>query len=144
MKLEKLRKTKFERESKRVGRGYGNGKGGHTTGRGNKGQKARNTVNVGFEGGQIPLYKRLPQVGGFKSKSRKEIKAVNLSIFNNFKDGEEVTPKVLLEKGYLLKVPKHGVKILANGKLEKKLVLKGFLVSNSAADAIKKAQATLA
>jgi large subunit ribosomal protein L15 len=144
MKLSKLTKTKFERETKRVGRGTGSGKGGHTTGRGNKGQKARFKVNVGFEGGQVPLYKRLPQMGGFKSKTGKDIKAVSLSIFNVFKDGQEVTPQALVGNGLIKKVARHGVKILATGKLEKKVVLKGFLVSEAAAKIIKKAEAVLA
>lgn len=144
MKLERLSKTKFERETKRVGRGAGSGKGFHTTGRGNKGQKARYKVNVGFEGGQVPLYKRLPQMGGFKSKTGKKIKAVPLSVFNSFTDGQEVTPQLLVENGLIKKIARHGVKILATGKLEKKVVLKGFLVSEAAAKSIKKAEAVLA
>ncbi|MBI2414918.1 50S ribosomal protein L15 [candidate division WWE3 bacterium] len=144
MKLEKMIKTKFERESKRVGRGIGSGKGGHTTGRGNKGQKARFSVSVGFEGGQVPLYKRLPQMGGFKNPTNKNIRAVPLSVFNIFEHGTEVTPEMLIEKGYIGEGSKHGVKVLATGKLEKKVVLKGFIASKEAIEAIKKAGATLA
>ncbi len=144
MKLHKLNKTKLDNGVKRRGRGYGSGKGGHTTGRGTKGQKARNTVSVGFEGGQVPLYKRLPQLGGFKSISRKEIKTVPLNVFNIFEDKQEITPETLVESGIISKFSRHGVKVLASGEITKKVVLKGFIASESAKAAIKKAGATLA
>ena len=129
------------KKSKRLGRGYGSGKGGHTVGRGAKGQKARNTVNVGFEGGQVPLYKRLPQMGGFRSHTGQDIIAVPIDRLNVFKEDSEVTPEKLLEQGIIKRVSKDGVKLLA-GKLEKKLKLKGFLVSKGAEEAIKKSGST--
>lgn len=135
--LNKLGKTKFNKTSKRIGRGYGSGKGGHTVGRGAKGQKARNNVKVGFEGGQVPLYKRLPQIGGFKNPTRKDIVVVSLTKLNVFKEGSEVTPEKLVEQGIIRSVPTGGVKLLA-GKLEKKLKLTGFLTSESAAKSLEK------
>lgn len=136
--LNNLPKTKQFKKSKRVGRGYGSGKGGHTTGRGTKGQKARGTVNLGFEGGQVPLYKRLPQIGGFRNPTKKDIVSVSLSKLNVFKDESVVTPKDLIEKNIISRLPKNGVKILANGELGKKLELKGFLASESAKKKIEK------
>jgi large subunit ribosomal protein L15 len=132
MKLNNLPKHKQNNKKKKLGRGYGSGKGGHTVGRGTKGQKARSKVNVGFEGGQIPLYKRLPQIGGFRNPTKKEIVSVSLSKFNKFRAGSTVTPKDLVEKGIIDKLPKHGVKILGNGELGKELKLKGFKVSAAA------------
>jgi len=130
----------IKRKSKRLGRGIGSGKGGHTVGRGTKGQKARRGAkpNPGFEGGQVPLYKRLPHLGGFRSFVRKDIKSVNISVLNLFEDGSSVEPQKLLEKGILKKLPKDGVKILGSGKLEKKLVLSGFLYSESAKKLLEK------
>lgn len=141
MDLSKLTKLGgMKRKSKRVGRGIGSGKGGHTVGKGNKGQKARKGAkpNVGFEGGQVPLYKRLPHLGGFNSFIRKKIATINLSILNRFEENAEVTPKSLIGIGVLKKLPKNGVKILGGGKLEKKLVLSGFLYSEDAKGKIEK------
>lgn len=142
MELNKLIKTNTKK-AKRRGRGYSSGKGGHTIGRGAKGQKARNNVSLGFEGGQVPLFKRLPQLGGFKNPTKKEIKGISLSALNVFKEGTEVTPESLLEKGIIKKMPKYGVKILANGELEKKLELKGFQTSKAAAEKIEKSGSKL-
>lgn len=135
MKLHSLnRQGGIKTKSKRKGRGFGSGKGGHTVGKGTKGQKSRsgNSIPFGFEGGQIPLYKRLPKIGGFRSFTKKDIKAVSLNVFNVFKDKEEVTPKLLVQSKIIKKLPKRGVKILAKGKLEKKVKLKGFITSEGA------------
>ncbi|NMB91447.1 50S ribosomal protein L15 [candidate division WWE3 bacterium] len=140
MELSKLTKYKTEKKSKRVGRGRGSGKGGHTVGKGTKGQKARRGTKfgLGFEGGQSPLYKRLPQIGGFRRHLSKEIQVVNLNTFNSFKDGEVVTPEVLLEKKIIKNVSSDGVKILSGGDLKKKLTLKNFLFSKEAKEKIEK------
>ncbi len=138
MKLGRLPRTKMNRDSKRLGRGIGSGKGGHTVGRGIKGQKSRNKVNLGFEGGQVPLYKKLPQMGGFKNPTKKDILSISLSSLNTFKDGSEVTPDKLVEQGIVKRVPGNSIKILNNGDLTKKLTLKGFTASKSALEKIEK------
>lgn len=141
MNLSSLAKNKgIRRKGKRLGRGIGSGKGGHTVGRGTKGQKARrgSKFTVGFEGGQVPLYKRLPQIGGFNNRRSKKIGVINLNVFNRFDNGTKVTPESLVELGIFKKLPKDGVKILAGGKLEKKLTISGFLYSENAEDKIKK------
>lgn len=122
------------KSAKRVGRGIGSGKGGHTTGRGQKGQKSRggNSVPFGFEGGQVPLYKRLPQIGGFKNARAKRIIDLDISRLNVFDEGATVTVKDLVNKGFLSKSTKSKVKLLGSGELTKKLILKGFLFSESA------------
>lgn len=128
------------KKKKRVGRGAGSGKGFHTTGKGTKGQKARtgHSLPYGFEGGQVPLYKKLPQVVGFKNPRRKEIFNVALSYFNKFEDGQVITPDMLYKSKYKAN-PRHGVKILANGELEKKLTFSKFLISEAAKQKIEKA-----
>ncbi len=141
MELNNLTKIKGNRRSaKRVGRGGGSGKGWHTTGRGQKGQKARTGYNipVGFEGGQVPLYKKLPMMGGFKNHRSKRVSIVSLEVLNRFKDGDTVTAQDLVAKGILKQLPKESVKILANGNLTKKLTLKGFAVSKSAKEKLAK------
>ena len=138
MKLKRLPKTKMIKTGKRLGRGIGSGKGGHTVGRGTKGQKARNTVSLGFEGGQVPLYKKLPQMGGFKNPTKKDILTISLEKLNVFKEGSEITPKSLVEKGIIRKIPGNSVKILNGGELDKKLTLKGFTASKSALEKLKK------
>lgn len=138
MDLSNLKKRKgINRKKKRIGRGYGSGKGGHTVGRGAKGQKARNTVRLGFEGGQTPLYKRLPKIGGFKSRKVSQA-IIKVKDLNNFRKGSTVTPRDLVEKGLLEKVPSKGVKILAEGKLEKELTISGFDYSEAAKKLIEK------
>lgn len=144
MKLSRLIKAKTFKSSKRRGRGMGSGKGGHTVGRGIKGQKSRNKVAVGFEGGQVPLYKRLPQIGGFKNPTRKNVVSISLSVLNSFKDGSTVTPESLLEKKIIKRIPRHGVKILGNGELEKKLTLKGFSTSATVLAKIEKSGSKIA
>lgn len=129
-------------KSKRIGRGIGSGKGGHTVGKGHKGQKARsgNKHLAGFEGGQVPLYKRLPQMGGFKNPSKKNVLSISLNNLNVFRANSTVTPKDLVTKNVLKELPKKSfVKILGDGTLEKKLTLKGFLYSKTAKDALEKA-----
>jgi large subunit ribosomal protein L15 len=144
MELHNLIKTK-KRDKKRLGRGIGSGKGGHTAGRGSKGQKARTGYNLprGFEGGQVPLWKKIPQIGGFKSLRAKRIISVSLSKFNLFKDGNIVTPQNLIEAGVFKKLNKSKVKVLDYGKLEKKVEFKGFLFSKSAKEKLEKAGAKI-
>lgn len=139
MNLHELIKIK-EKSKKRIGRGGGSGKGWHTVGRGQKGQKSRagHTIPVGFEGGQVPLYKRIPKLGGFKSKRAKEIFGIPLERFNVFKSGQTVTVKDLLKKKIIRKIPRDGVKILGNGVFDKKLNLEGFLFSKSAGEKLEK------
>lgn len=147
MDLSNLKKSKgTKRGAKRVGRGIGSGKGGHTTGKGNKGQKARKGNRKpwpGFEGGQVPLYKRFPQLGGFRNHKTKHIAGVPLYRFNSFENGSVVTPKSLMSIGILKKMPRNNVKILGNGSLERKVTFKGFLYTQSAKDKIQKAGSKL-
>jgi len=140
MELYNLEKLKTDKRKKRVGRGRGSGKGGHTVGRGTKGQKARKGAKFvpGFEGGQQPLYKKLPQIGGFRNPSAKEVVTVKLNIFDRFKNDEEVTPETLLKKGILKGIPLGGVKILSGGEFTKKLVFKGFKFSGRAKEKVEK------
>lgn len=120
----------------RVGRGHGSGN-GKTAGKGHKGQKARSGApRVGFEGGQMPLYRRIPK-RGFTNRNTKEIIAINVDALNRFEDGAEVTVASLMEIG-IINNPKDGVKILGNGELTKKLDVK---VNAFSAGAIEKIQA---
>lgn len=130
----------MKRKSKRVGRGRGSGKGGHTVGKGTKGQKARRGSKfvLGFEGGQSPLYKKLPQIGGFKSHTSKDVAIISLDTLSVFKNETVVTPDLLVKEGILEKVPAGGVKILSDGDLDKKLSLKGFKYSEKAKEKIEK------
>ena len=106
----------------RRGRGHGSGN-GKTAGKGHKGQKARSGApRPGFEGGQIPLYRRIPK-RGFTCRNHKEIVAINVSALERFENGTEVTIAALVESG-LVSNPKDGVKILGNGELTKKLNVK--------------------
>ena len=121
----------------RRGRGHGSGN-GKTAGKGHKGQKARSGApRLGFEGGQLPLYRRLPK-RGFTCINSKEIVGIGLDRLNAFDDGAEVDVKALIEKG-IVKNPRDGVKILGGGKLEKKLTVKVNAFSKSAAEAIEAA-----
>jgi large subunit ribosomal protein L15 len=115
----------------RRGRGHGSGN-GKTAGKGHKGQKARSggSIRPGFEGGQMPLYRRIPK-RGFNNINTKEIEAINVSALEVFNDGDEVTVQALLEKG-IIKNPKDGVKVLGNGELTKKLNVKVNAFSASA------------
>ena len=118
----------------RVGRGHGSGN-GKTAGKGHKGQKARSGApRPGFEGGQMPLYRRLPK-RGFTNRNTKDIVSINITELNRFEDGAVVTIETLVENG-VIKSPKDGVKILGNGELTKKLTVKANAFSASAAEKI--------
>ena len=118
----------------RVGRGPGSGN-GKTAGKGHKGQKARSGApRPGFEGGQMPLYRRLPK-RGFTNRNTKDIVSINITELNRFEDGAVVTIETLVENG-VIKNPKDGVKILGNGELTKKLTVKANAFSASAAEKI--------
>lgn len=136
MKLHELKPSEGSRKTRnRVGRGIGSGN-GKTAGKGHKGQNARSGggVRPGFEGGQMPLFQRLPK-RGFTNINRKEYAVVNLDKLNGFAEGTEVTPELLLETGVISKL-NAGVKILGNGKLEKKLTVKANKFSASAKEAV--------
>ena len=126
---------------KRIGRGTGSGH-GKTAGKGNKGQNARSGggVRPGFEGGQIPLFQRLPK-RGFQNINRKEYAIVNLCDLNVFDNGTVVTPDLLID-AKIIKDIKSGVKILGCGTLEKKLTIKAHKFSASASEESKKAGGT--
>ena len=118
----------------RRGRGHGSGN-GKTAGKGHKGQKARSGApRIGFEGGQMPLYRRIPK-RGFKNINTKEIVAINVSALERFDDGAVVDVQALLEAG-VIKNPRDGVKVLGNGELTKKLSVKVNAVSASAKEKI--------
>ncbi|MDB1553670.1 50S ribosomal protein L15 [Latilactobacillus sakei] len=130
MKLHELKPNEGARDvRKRVGRGTSSGT-GKTAGRGQKGQKARSKVRLGFEGGQMPLFRRMPK-RGFKNINRKEYAVVNLNDLNRFEDGTEITATVLIEAG-VVKNELSGVKVLANGELNKKLNIKVSKYSEAA------------
>ncbi|MDW5565963.1 50S ribosomal protein L15 [Streptococcus mutans] len=136
MKLHELKPAQGSRKTRnRVGRGSSSGN-GKTAGRGQKGQKARSGGNIrsGFEGGQTPLFRRLPK-RGFTNINAKEYALVNLDQLNVFEDSAEVTPVVLVETG-IVKAEKSGIKILGNGDLTKKLTVKAAKFSKSAEAAI--------
>ena len=132
MKLNQLAKSPETKVTKRVGRGPGSGM-GKTSTRGQKGQKSRSGVSIKpwFEGGQTPLYRRVPKRGFNNARFRTEYAVVNLSDLNKFNDGDVVTPASLREKG-LVKDQKAGIKVLANGKLEKKITVKANRFSSAA------------
>ena len=118
----------------RRGRGHGSGN-GKTAGKGHKGQKARSGApRPGFEGGQMPLYRRLPK-RGFKNRNSKEIVVVNISVLENFDNDAVVSVDTLIEKG-IVKNPRDGVKILGNGELTKKLTVQANAFSASAKEKI--------
>lgn len=136
MKLEELKSPPgANKRIKRVGRGTGSGH-GKTSTRGHKGQKARSGggVRPGFEGGQMPLQRRLPK-RGFTNIFKKEYAIVNVQDLNIFLDNTEVTPELLQESGLINKY-KDGIKILGDGELEKKLVVKAHKVSRQAEEKI--------
>lgn len=123
---------------KRLGCGPGSGK-GKTCGKGHKGQNARSGGGVRpvFEGGQLPLFRRIPKRGFTNAKFKTTYATLNLSDLNKFENGTEITPELLKEMG-ILKNQLNGVKILGNGKLEKKLTVKANKFSETAKDAIEK------
>ncbi|GFR38832.1 50S ribosomal protein L15 [Insulibacter thermoxylanivorax] len=139
MKIHELTPAPGSRHSrKRVGRGIGSGH-GKTSGRGHKGQWARSGggVRPGFEGGQNPLYRRLPK-RGFTNIHRKEYAVVNVEELNRFAAGTEVTPELLLETG-VVKNPRDGIKILGDGDLQVQLTVKANKFSQSAVEKIQAA-----
>ncbi|NLL19261.1 MAG: 50S ribosomal protein L15 [Clostridia bacterium] len=139
MKLHELKpKAGSRTRARRVGRGMSSGS-GKTSGRGHKGQKSRSGggVRLGFEGGQMPLYRRLPK-RGFTNIFKKEIVAVNVDTLNRFEEGTEVTPDLLVESG-VIKGIKDGVKVLGNGSLEKSLTVKAHSFSQQAREKIEAA-----
>jgi large subunit ribosomal protein L15 len=135
MNLSELKPAEGSKHERfRKGRGHGSGS-GKTAGKGHKGQKARSGApRIGFEGGQMPLYRRIPK-RGFTNRNTKEIIAVNVDVLNRFDDGATVTVDSLIEAG-IIKNPKDGVKILGNGELTKKLDVKVNAFSKSAAEKI--------
>lgn len=136
MKLHEIKPAEGSRLTRnRVGRGIGSGN-GKTSGRGHKGQNSRSGggVRPGFEGGQNPLYRRLPK-RGFTNPSRKEYAIVNLDTLNRFEAGTVVTPELLVETGVVSNL-KDGVKILGNGELNVKLTVKAQKFSETAVEKI--------
>lgn len=140
MRLENLPKSKETKANKRVGRGPGSGM-GKTSTRGENGQKSRSgaSISAWFQGGQTPLYRRIPK-RGFNNKMFKHVYAtINLSLLNKFfKDGDVVTPELLKERG-IIKKELEGIKVLASGKLEKKLTIKAHRFSSKAVTKIEDA-----
>ena len=142
MKLNELKATEGARFStKRLGRGQGSGQ-GKTAGKGSKGQNSRSGggVAIGFEGGQTPFFKRMPK-RGFTNFTRKEYAVVNVEDLNKFEEGTVVDFAALKAAG-LVKKHLDGVKVLGNGKLEKKLTVKAAKFSKSALTAIEEAGGT--
>ena len=123
---------------KRVGRGTGSGL-GKTSGKGHKGQNARSGggVRPGFEGGQLPLYRRLPKRGFSNAEFKTRYATINLSDLNKFENNSVVTPELLKEMG-LVKKQLDGIKVLGNGTLEKKLIVKAHKFSEVAQNQIEK------
>ena len=132
MELSNLRPAEGSKHSNNFRRGRGHGSGnGKTAGKGHKGQKARSgATRPGFEGGQMPLYRRLPK-RGFTNRNSKQIVGINISALERFDNGTEVTIDMLLENGVIKEVH-DGVKILGNGKLTKKLTVRANAFSGGA------------
>lgn|SRR5690625_4834118 len=143
MKLHDLKPAEGSRKRRnRVGRGPSSGN-GKTAGRGQKGQKARSGggTRLGFEGGQTPLFQTLPK-RGFTNVNRKDYAIVNLDTLNKFEEGTEVTPALLVETG-AVKKELSGIKVLANGTVDRKLTVKAHKFSNAAKEAIEAAGGTI-
>ncbi|MBE6113630.1 MAG: 50S ribosomal protein L15 [Erysipelotrichaceae bacterium] len=139
MKLHELKYTEgARRERKRIGRGQGSGN-GKTAGKGHKGQNARSGggVRLGFEGGQTPLFRRIPK-RGFTNFTRKEYAVVNVADLNVFENGTVVTPELLIQLGLVKKVL-NGIKILGDGELTVALTVKANKFSKTAVESIEKA-----
>lgn len=136
MDLSNLRPADGAKQSDNFRRGRGHGSGnGKTAGKGHKGQKARSGApRPGFEGGQMPLYRRIPK-RGFKNRNSKEIVGINLGALEIFEDGATVSVETLIEAG-IVKNPRDGVKILGNGEFTKKLTVQANAFSASAAKKI--------
>lgn len=143
MKLHELEKNIGATHSKkRVGRGSGSGL-GKTSGKGHKGQKARSggSINPVFEGGQLPLYRRIPKRGFSNALFKTEYAVINVEDLNNFEDGTVVSPALLRETG-MVKKQLSGIKVLGEGKLEKKLTIQAHKFSKSALEKIKESGST--
>ena len=132
MDLSNLRPAEGSKHNDNFRRGRGHGSGnGKTAGKGHKGQKARSGApRPGFEGGQMPLFRRIPK-RGFKNRNSLTIVGINVSALERFENGSEVTVETLVESG-IVKNPRDGVKILGNGELTKKLTVKANAFSESA------------
>ena len=140
MKLHELKYNEgSKKDIKRLGRGSSSGT-GKTSGRGENGQNSRSGggVRIGFEGGQLPLYRRLPKRGFSNAMFKVRYATINVSDLNMFKDGTEVTPVLLKEMG-IIKKQLDGVKVLGNGTLEKKLKVRANMFSSAAKEKIEKA-----
>ncbi len=142
MYLENISKRKNRKmKAKRLGRGYGSGVGGHTVGRGQKGQKSRtgHKSTIGFEGGNVPFFRRMPKYKGFRNKNKIEAQIVNIKdLQKNFKNKDIVTFTSLREKGLVRAKPEY-VKILSDGELDVALVIEGIKLSAAAKEKIEKA-----
>ena len=142
MYLENIpRRNNRTMKSKRIGRGYGSGVGGHTVGRGAKGQKSRSGHKslISFEGGNVPFFRRMPKYRGFNQSRKIEVAAVNVDVLEkNFKDGEEVSVEALKGKG-IVKKNAQSVKILGKGEIKIKVNVVGIAVSSSAKAKVEKA-----
>lgn len=139
MKLSELESPKSLKKKKRVGRGNGSGH-GTTSGRGTKGQLSRSggKTRIGFEGGQMPLQRRVPHLKGFKNLRKRVFNIVNVGDLEDFKEGTTIDYKLLDEKGLIMKKDSL-LKVLGNGQLSKKLTVKANAFSGSASAKIEKA-----
>lgn len=137
MKLHELKYNEgSKKDVKRLGRGSSSGT-GKTSGKGHKGQNARSGggVRVGFEGGQLPLYRRLPKRGFSNAMFKKKYAVINVSDLNMFDEGTTVTPELLKEMG-VIKKELSGIKVLGNGEVEKKLTVRAHVFSSVAKEKI--------
>lgn len=140
MKLNELKYNEgSKKDIKRLGRGSSSGT-GKTSGRGENGQKSRSGggVRIGFEGGQLPLYRRLPKRGFSNAMFKKTYAVINVSDLNMFDEGTEVTPELLFEMG-IIKKQLSGIKVLGNGEIEKKLTVRAHKFSDIAKEKIEAA-----
>ena len=139
MKLSELESPKSLKKKKRVGRGDGSGH-GTTSGRGTKGQLSRSggKTRIGFEGGQMPLQRRIPYLKGFKNLRKRVFNIINVGDLENFKEGTTIDYKLLGDKGLIMK-KEAPLKVLGNGELSKKLTVKANAFSGSASEKIEKA-----
>jgi large subunit ribosomal protein L15 len=139
VKLDEMKSPQSNKRRKRIGRGDGSGH-GTTSGRGTKGQLARSggKTRIGFEGGQMPLQRRIPHLRGFKNSRKKLFNIINTGSLEVFKDGSTVDFKEFLKKGLIME-KNFPVKILGNGDLTKKLTVKANRFSNSAVKKIENA-----
>jgi large subunit ribosomal protein L15 len=142
MYLENITKRKNRKnKSKRLGRGYGSGVGGHTVGRGQKGQKSRSghKSTVAFEGGNVPFFRRMPKYRGFNNPNKVRAQVISVrDIQENFKSKEVVSFDSLREKK-MVRIKPDFIKILGNGELKKAVIIEGIQVSASAREKIEKA-----